>query len=90
MTEKITRTKYVNIDTRFSGQFNCIPYSDYYIKLPETIHNVKSISISCIELPVTFFNICSAFDNNYFKIIQKTNSRVILVVLPDNNYSLKK
>lgn len=90
MCEKLTRTKYVNIDTRFSGQFNCIPYSDYYIKLLEPIHNVKSVSISCIELPVTFFNICTAFDNNYFKIIQnpKSNSREIIVVLPDNNYSL--
>jgi hypothetical protein len=66
MTEKISKTKYLNINARFSNEFPSFPFSDYYVQLQGTIHNVKSLSISSIEIPISFFNICDALENNCF------------------------
>jgi hypothetical protein len=66
MTEKIIKTKYINIDARFSNEFAFFPFADYYIELQETINHVKSLSIVCIEIPISFFNICDALENNCF------------------------
>lgn len=66
MSEKIIRTKYINIDARFSNEFPCFPFSDYYVELQDTVHDVKSLSIACIEIPISFFNVCDALENNCF------------------------
>ena len=62
------KTKYINIDARFSNEFPSFPFSDYYVELQETVHNVKSLSIACIEIPISFFNVCDALENNCFKV----------------------
>lgn len=53
-TTKMTRTKYINIDSRINNNENC-PFAEYTIRLPEKIHHIKSLSIVNIEIPITFF-----------------------------------
>ena len=88
MTEKIIKTKYVNIDARFSNEFPCFPLSEYYVELQETIHNVKSLSIACIEIPISFFNICDAFKNNCCKITDIDDQKKQAVIkIKDEHYT---
>jgi len=90
MTEKVLKTKYINIDARFSNEFPCFPFSDYIVELPETIHNIRSISIACIEIPISFYNICDDLENNNFNISNVDNpSKPVKtkVVIPDNHYT---
>jgi hypothetical protein len=90
MTEKVLKTKYINIDARFSNEFTCFPFSDYIVELPETIHNIRSISIACIEIPISFYNICDDLENNNFNISNVDNpSKPVKtkVVIPDNHYT---
>lgn len=92
---KMTSTKYVNIDTRINNN-EIYPFAEYTIRLPEKIHNVKSLSIVNIEIPITFFNISQCMNNNFFKVtcinafddVRTREKNNIIIVLPDDNYSV--
>jgi len=94
MAEKVikTKTKYINVDARFSNDFPCFPFTDYLIKLQEPIHKVTSLSIACIEIPITFHNICDNFENNNIRVINlnipnKPSENIIK--LPSDHYTIK-
>jgi len=88
MTEKTMKTKYINIDARFSNEFPSFPFSDYYVELQETVHNVKSLSIACIEIPISFFNVCDALENNCFKVTDIDDQKKQAVIkIKDENYT---
>jgi hypothetical protein len=90
-----TTTKYLNIDTRINNNEDC-PFAEYTIRLPEKIHNVKSLSIVNIELPITFFNISACMNNNFFKVtrfnafdnIRNRENECTIIILPDDNYTV--
>jgi hypothetical protein len=82
---KPTKRKFVNIDTRFSDEYNYLTVANCNVTLPERINDVKSISISSIELPVSFYNISSSIGNNSFQITNGSGPRTIIV--PDGEYS---
>jgi len=75
MIEATIKTKYINIDARLSNEFPCFPFADYYIELREHVHHVKTLSIACIEVPISFFNVCDALKNNCFKIVDIDNPK---------------
>lgn len=70
---KPTKVKYVNVDTKFSDEYNNFSVANYNITLPERINDVKSLTVTNIELPMSFYNISSALGNNSFQI---TNNSV--------------
>lgn len=65
---KPTKTKYVNIDTKFSDEYNDFSVANYNVTLPERINDVKSLTVTNIELPMSFYNISSVLGNNSFQI----------------------
>lgn len=95
-----SKTKYINIDTKFSDEFNIAQTSNtnadflanqvntakFTISLPDPISNIKSMKVMNIEIPNTFYNISSNFGNNYLQIIDNTNQTTILQI-PDGNYN---
>ena len=86
-SEKI---KYINIDTRFRDDF-CIENHEYKISIPHEIHNVKSITITCMEIPITFHNISRFIGNDSFYITTRDTSgndiHKYKVIIPDGNYN---
>lgn len=78
---KPTKTKYWNIDTQFRDD-----YADYskngpiLLSLPEQINDVKSITVSALELPMSFYNITAAMGTNLFQIIDASNTKFIIDV----------
>lgn len=83
-------TKYLTIDTRFYTDQYHFPFSEYYVELPYRIHNIKSFTIVSIEIPMSFYNICDALNNNSIKICNVTNKNECpkTIKIPDNNYTL--
>ena len=61
---KAPKIKYVNIDTKFRDEYNSNITTDYTITLPERITDVRSISVTNVEVPNTFFNISDNIGNN--------------------------
>lgn len=82
-----TKYKYVNIDTRFSDDFNTVGSANYTVNLPYRLKNVKSISVINVELPVSFYNISADIGNNIF-YITSSDGNTVKILLPDNQYSL--
>ena len=66
---KPLKTKYINLDTRFSDDYNDSSATNYNLTLPERINEIKSITVTNMELPMSFYNISSSLGNNSFQIV---------------------
>ena len=82
---KAPKIKYVNIDTKFRDEYNSNITTDYTITLPERITDVRSISVTNVEIPNTFFNISDNIGNNAMKITSSTSTGILVV--RDGNYN---
>jgi len=86
-------TKSLNIDTRFRKKLLDTQSSDFVIQLPERIGKVVSMTLSSVEIPVTFYGISSSYGNNYchISILVDTGSGLVeserMIVVPDGNYT---
>ena len=87
-------TKSLNIDTRFRDNLYSTHSSDFTLQMPTKFNKVVSMSLSSLELPVTFYSISSHYGNNfmYMSVAYTDASNNILtaekvVVIPDGNYN---
>lgn len=94
VTDNVTKElkiKYLNIDTRFSDDFSLIGSANYNIVLPDRLANIKSMAVTNIEIPMSFYNISAALGNNSFSLISidpgSGAQSTILVVIPDGQYT---
>lgn len=88
----MNKIKYISLDTRFNTSKYHFPFSEYFIEFPERIHHVKSLSIISVEIPITFYNICDALNNNQIKITNMSTPKCekpTIINLPDNNYTIE-
>ena len=62
--------KTYNVDSIFRDNYGAKDNqsNDYTIELPETINKAITMSISSIEIPISYHNISPAYNNNYFEI----------------------
>jgi hypothetical protein len=79
-----TKTKYLNIDTRYSDNYETVNAANYNITLPERINEVKSMKARCAEIPMSFFNISVQLDNNVFNVTDGLTTATYTV--PDGFY----
>lgn len=80
------KTKYINVDTKFRDEYSDNFNVNYNITLSEKYNNVRSISVTNLELPMTFYLISESFENNTFKITDNGSSNEGVVTLEDGNY----
>ena len=88
---KPKKTKYLNIDTRFTDDYvydlSFNETKSFTLTLPERINSLKSIKVLSIELPVSFYNISKSLGNNYFKILNTSTSKFYMVIVKDGIYT---
>jgi hypothetical protein len=63
---KQSKTKFINIDTRFRDEYNYLQTANYNITLPERITDVSKMTLTNIEIPMSFYNISANIGNNCF------------------------
>lgn len=89
-----TKTKYVNIDTRFQEEYNMQNYADCVLKLPQQISNVKSMRVTHAEIPASFYPFSKKRGNTFFKVTEtKISDSTILskmIELEDRQYDRAK
>lgn len=87
-------TQCLNIDTRFRKNLLSSQSSDFILQLPSKINKVVSMTLSSIELPVTFYGISQSYGNNFFDIsiiydlsgtITETTKQI---TISDGNYNV--
>jgi 7-cyano-7-deazaguanine synthase in queuosine biosynthesis len=84
---KETKTKYVNIDTRFRDDYSYSQLANYTITLPERITEVKSVYITNVEVPDVLFNVSAVQHNNSLVLIKSGTNTKYTVTVPDNRYT---
>jgi len=84
--QKQIKQKYINVDTRFRDDFQTSNLINYNITLPERITEVKSLTVSNVELPMMYYNISNNLENNVFGIIN--NNITSIIVIPDGQYDV--
>lgn len=89
-------TKSLNIDTRFRDNIYSTQSSDFSIQMPIKFNKVVSMSLSSLELPVSFYGICKEFGNNFlylhatytsFENPNATLTAEKVFTIPDGNYN---
>ena len=88
-------TKSANIDTRFRDNLYETQSSDFLLQMPVKFNKVVSMSLSSLELPISFYGISSSLGNNYLYLevtytdlndSEKTNTESRVFIIPDGNY----
>jgi len=82
---KVSKIKKLTIDTRFRDTYDFAYVANYNITLPERINNVKSMKITNIELPVSYYNISGNLKNNVLRIA--ILGQPYTVIIPDGQYT---
>lgn len=81
---KSTKIKHISIDTKFRDDYDYTQPANLQVVLPERVSDVHSISVTNMEIPMSFYNISANLGNNYFKIMNGGTATII--ILDDNNY----
>ena len=94
---KESKTKYINIDTRFRDEYNYLNTSttpinfnytnvaNYTFTLPDKFNDVKTLSVTNVELPISYYNISANMGNNCLRIAGASTK---LIVIPDGQYDV--
>jgi len=83
---KQSKTKYINIDTRFRDEYNYISTANYNITLPERITDVNTMNLTSIEIPMSFYNISANLGNNFLNLTR--NGTTTTITIADGTYSV--
>lgn len=94
---KPLKKKQVNIDTRFSDDYNLNqngsinilsnpqqPVANYNLTLPERVTEIRSMTVNSVEFPKSFFNVSANLGNNTLTLVCGASS--LLVRVPDGQY----
>jgi hypothetical protein len=80
--KKPNKIKYLNIDTRFQGDYNINKLATLIYNLPQTITEVKSIAVRNVEIPMSFHFFSVNYGNTFMKIDVSS-----VVVIPNSSYT---
>lgn len=86
---KPKKTRYLNIDTRFTDDYqNTKVYNSpdkHTITLPERVNDVSSIKVSQVEIPMSFYNVSTCLGNNHL-VVRSSSGNIVANVI-DGNYT---
>ena len=89
--ERQTIKKTISIDSLFRTDYVRGASSDFTWKLPSTEHNVISLKLSSVELPLIWYNISDKNGSNKFQISLKNVTEEpdssYVIAIPSGNYS---
>lgn len=83
---KPTKTKYVNVDTKFSDDYQYGTNANYNITLPQPITDVKNMSVTNIEIPKTYYNISKNLGNTHLSVHDPNSNITHLIDISDGQY----
>ena len=83
-----TKTKYLNIDTRFQEEYNMNDNADYTVSIPQAIRDVQSIQLTNVEIPASFHPFSVYMKNTYFHLTKITTiSSTKIITIADGYYT---
>lgn len=91
-----TIKKTINIDSKFRPNYFSTNSSDLHIDLPERVDNIIKMSLTSLELPLSFYTFSRGTGNNIMSIryeyknvhTDKIYAETMVITLPDGNYEV--
>jgi hypothetical protein len=86
-----TIKKTFNIDSRFRPNYYDTNSSDLHVDLPERIDNITKMSLTSLEIPLSFYTFSNGLGNNVFSISYELFEQptvTVPIILPDGNYQV--
>jgi hypothetical protein len=83
---KPTKHKLINIDTRFREDYTNLDPVNFNVLLPERITDIRSIHVTNIEIPMSFYNISKSLENNCFLVKKTGTNTSYAITIPDGQY----
>jgi len=82
---KESKTKYVNIDSRFRDEYSDQMMANCSVTLPERINDVHKIRATNVEIPMSFYNVSTNIGNASFLL--EYNETTQLVIATEGYYT---
>jgi hypothetical protein len=95
-----TIKRFVTIDSRHRDNYYQTTASDFVMELPEKLSRVIDMQLTSFEIPLSFYNICEASENNHFQLSYSSTyvgtdtsvspivtTNTITLLIPDGNYN---
>ena len=79
--KKTTKIKFLNIDTRYQGDYNLNKLATFTYNLPQRITEIKSIAVRSVEIPMSFYSFSINHGNTFMKIDNSS------IVIPNFSYT---
>lgn len=93
---KPRKSKRLNVDTRFCDDYNVNtdsvnpaapqPVANFNMTLPERVNEIRSMRVTHLEVPMTFYNVSSTLGNNSFVLTNSTPASATITV-PNGQYT---
>jgi hypothetical protein len=89
--KKQLRKKRLNVDTRFCDDYNVNtnalvqPVANFNLTLPERVNEIRSMRVTHLEVPLSYYNVSDTLGNNTLVLSNATTSATITV--PNGNYA---
>ena len=84
--QKPTKTKIINVDTKFRDDYQYNQVCNFTVTLPERINEVRSVTVKSTEIPLSFYNISANLGNNYFKVASYSTPTSYTVINVSDGY----
>lgn len=92
--QKPRKSMRLNVDTRFCDDYNVNtdglnprpqPVANFNLTLPERVNEIRSMRVTHLEVPMSYYNVSSTLGNNTLTISNATTSAIITV--PNGQYT---
>lgn len=90
--KKQLRKKRLNVDTRFCDDYNVNtnalvqPVASFNLTLPERVNEIRSMRVTHLEVPLSYYNVSDTLGNNTLVLSNATTSATTITV-PNGNYA---
>ena len=86
--QKPSKTKLINIDTKFQEEYNNSLLASITYNIPQQIHDVKSISVPFMEIPYSFYNFSQQKGNTSFIVTDNITNSEHVFTISDGQYTV--
>jgi hypothetical protein len=87
-----TIKKTINIDSRFRPNYYTTNSSDMQVDLPERIDNITKMSLTSLEIPLSFYTFSRGLGNNVmtvrYDLLGSDEHVDVPITIPDGNYQV--
>lgn len=91
--KKPHKSKRLNVDTRFCDDYHVMtnalvqPVANFNLTLPERVNEIRSMRVTHLEVPLSYYNISDTLGNNSLVLVTAGAATATTVTVPNGQYT---